>query len=55
MLSERSPQLVGRAPAFLQALSLIERMARYDAPVLVVGETGTGKELAARATRPSCR
>lgn len=49
MLSERSPQLVGRAPAFLQALSLIERMARYDAPVLVVGETGTGKELAARA------
>ena len=49
MLSEHSPQLVGRAPAFLQALSLIERMARYDAPVLIVGETGTGKELAARA------
>ncbi|WP_431051648.1 sigma 54-interacting transcriptional regulator [Roseateles sp. L2-2] len=49
MLSERSPQLVGRAPAFLQALSLIGRMARYDAPVLIVGETGTGKELAARA------
>ena len=49
MLSERSPQLVGRAPAFLQALTLIERMARYDAPVLIVGETGTGKELAARA------
>ena len=49
MLSERSPQLVGRAPAFLQALTLIGRMARYDAPVLIVGETGTGKELAARA------
>ncbi|MEW6706069.1 MAG: sigma-54 dependent transcriptional regulator [Pseudomonadota bacterium] len=45
----RAPQLVGRAPAFLQALTLIERMARYDAPVLIQGETGTGKDLAARA------
>jgi len=49
MLSHRSPQLIGRAPAFLQTLSLIERIARYDVPVLIQGETGTGKELAARA------
>lgn len=41
--------LIGRAPAFLHAVGLIERMARFDAPVLIQGETGTGKELAARA------
>jgi len=41
--------LIGRAPAFLDSLAAIERFARCLAPVLVQGETGTGKELAARA------
>jgi DNA-binding NtrC family response regulator len=41
--------MIGQSPAFLQALRLIERIARNDAPVLIEGETGTGKELAARA------
>ena len=44
-----APRLIGRAPAFLQALSIIERVARYDVPVLIQGETGTGKEMAAHA------
>jgi DNA-binding NtrC family response regulator len=44
-----APRLIGRSPAFLQALELIGRMARFDAPVMIQGETGTGKELAARA------
>ena len=41
--------LVGNSPAFLDVLRLITRMASCDATVLVRGETGTGKELAARA------
>jgi two-component system, NtrC family, response regulator GlrR len=41
--------LVGRSPAFLSALNLIKKFATCDATVLVQGETGTGKELAARA------
>jgi DNA-binding NtrC family response regulator len=41
--------LLGRSPVFVAALKLIKRVARCDAPVLIDGETGTGKELAARA------
>lgn len=41
--------MIGQSPAFLDAVHLIEKIARYDAPVLIEGETGTGKELAARA------
>lgn len=41
--------LVGQAPVFLETLRLIRRYAACEAPVLVLGETGTGKELAARA------
>ncbi|WP_295878416.1 sigma-54-dependent Fis family transcriptional regulator [uncultured Thiohalocapsa sp.] len=39
---------VGRSPAFLSVMEQLEQAARTDAPVLLVGETGTGKELAAR-------
>jgi two-component system, NtrC family, response regulator GlrR len=42
-------KLVGRAQAFLRALALVERYSACDATVLIEGETGTGKELAARA------
>ena len=41
--------LIGRSPAFLETVRLIQRIAETDAPVLIEGETGTGKELAARA------
>ncbi|MBK5105164.1 MAG: sigma-54 dependent transcriptional regulator [Burkholderiales bacterium] len=41
--------LVGQAPAFLCVLRLIRKFSACDATVLVQGETGTGKELAARA------
>jgi DNA-binding NtrC family response regulator len=41
--------LIGNSPAFDVVLKLIRRMAACDATVLITGETGTGKELAARA------
>ena len=41
--------LVGRAPAFLRMLELVQRVAPSETAVLLLGETGTGKELVARA------
>ncbi|MEO8007719.1 MAG: sigma-54 dependent transcriptional regulator [Betaproteobacteria bacterium] len=41
--------LIGKAPVFLDVLRLISKFCACDATVLVQGETGTGKELAARA------
>ena len=41
--------LVGRSPALLQAVSLAERVAPTDSTVLLRGESGTGKDLFARA------
>lgn len=40
--------MVGNSPAFLAMVKLILRIAQRDATVLLEGETGTGKELAAR-------
>lgn len=41
--------MIGRSAAFLQAMRLIRKIADYDTAVEIEGETGTGKELAARA------
>jgi transcriptional regulator with GAF, ATPase, and Fis domain len=42
-------EVVGSSAALQNVLSLVSRVARTDATVLVTGETGTGKELVARA------
>ena len=45
----RLDNLVGQSPAMIAVYTLIARVAPLDATVLVLGETGTGKELVARA------
>ena len=46
---DRGVHLIGRHPAFIEALERVERLADARAPVLITGETGSGKELFARA------
>ena len=41
--------LLGESPVFKRVLEQIDRFAACDAAILICGETGTGKELAARA------
>jgi len=41
-------QLLGTSPAVAQVRDLIERVGRSQAPVYISGESGSGKELAAR-------
>jgi formate hydrogenlyase transcriptional activator len=45
----RFEQLIGNSPALESVLGHVERVAPTDATVLLQGETGTGKELIARA------
>ena len=42
-------EIVGNSPALLAALQKVEQVAPTDSTVLIFGETGTGKELIARA------
>jgi len=42
-------EIVGTSPALRAVLSLVSKVAPMDSTVLITGETGTGKELIARA------
>ncbi len=48
-ISDRFGDLLGESPAMREIFSILERSANASLDVLLHGETGTGKELAARA------
>ena len=41
--------IIGRSPCFLKAIDLVKRVAPSKANIFITGETGTGKEVIARA------
>jgi len=45
-----APEIVGESPQIVDALDVIRRVADTDCSILNTGETGTGKDLFARAT-----
>jgi formate hydrogenlyase transcriptional activator len=47
--------IIGKSPALMQALEMVETVAPNDSTVLLLGETGTGKELIARAIHDRSR
>jgi PAS domain S-box-containing protein len=48
-------QIIGRSPALMRVIAQIGQVAPTDSTVLITGETGTGKELIARAVHFSSR
>jgi len=48
-LQQRHELVIGRTPAMQEVYKVIGRVAPTDATVLIQGETGTGKELVAKA------
>jgi DNA-binding NtrC family response regulator len=53
--AEGMPLFIGEAPAIQQVRRLIDTIAPTDASVMILGETGTGKELVARSLHEKSR
>jgi transcriptional regulator with GAF, ATPase, and Fis domain len=43
------PEMIGRSPAMVEMLALLDVVVETDYPVLILGESGSGKEAVARA------
>ena len=52
---ENDTQIVGNSPALKRVLEVVKKVAPYDSTVLLLGETGTGKELIAQAIHRGSR
>jgi DNA-binding NtrC family response regulator len=48
-MNDRFSEIIGQSPSMQKIFQTIERVAKTDANVLILGENGTGKELIARA------
>ncbi|MBM3248747.1 MAG: 1,4-alpha-glucan branching protein GlgB, partial [Candidatus Omnitrophica bacterium] len=48
MATVQEVEMIGKAPAFLEAIKDAEKVAASDIPILIEGETGVGKEVLAR-------
>lgn len=48
-IDQHYQNIIGRSPAMMKVFETIEKVAKTNANVLVLGENGTGKELVARA------
>ena len=47
--AEHFEEIIGESPLLREVLQQVQTVAPTDATVLILGETGTGKELVARA------
>jgi two-component system NtrC family response regulator len=43
------PEMIASSPAMNEVLRIVDKVASSDAPVMILGESGVGKELVARA------
>ncbi len=48
-IEQQFGEIIGESPAMQEVFAIIEKVAKTDANVLILGENGTGKELVARA------
>ena len=53
--SRTAASMVGNSPAFLEMMDLVSRVAPTNTTALLLGETGTGKELVAQSIHESSR